>query len=162
MSSFVARTNAGGNAGWINSKAPLAPHKDSYAFAMHDNWDNQGAVALTPDVVTLANSLITGFASTQHLVEIGPGRDGSLSLVWDDSAGNYVYLDVGPNDTIHLFYNVIQLPRWEGVSNARDPRIIGEMVRAFAFLGPAAQAVYRFVPSAANSNFAPQRIWAHA
>jgi len=158
MSNYVVQTSAGGNAGWINSRTPLVAYKDSYAFAMQDNWDGRGATALTSAVVGLANSFLTRFASTESLVEIGPGRDGSLSLVWDDGAGNYVYVDVGPNDTIHLFYKVTGLPKWEGVSNARDARLISEMVRAFAFLRPAPQIVYRFVASAANSNYTREPI----
>lgn len=152
MSNYVARSTGGRNTDWLGL-SPLRAHKISYAYAMQPNWDGRGAIALTPAVIDLADHLIKQYASTDHLVEVAPGRDGSLSLVWDDGGGNYVYLDVGPNDTIHLFQNIIGGPRWEGVSSARDPRIHREMARAFGFLHPAQQAVIRLVSGTNSSNY---------
>ena len=114
----------------------LAGYADEFEFAESDNWDGRGATALTPEVVQLAERLIRSHAGTSYLVEIAPGRDLSLSFVWDDNRGNYVYLDAGPSDTVHLFYDVIGEPKWEGVSVASDPSISEHLARAFRFLHP--------------------------
>lgn len=114
----------------------LSGFANEFNFAEKDNWDGRGAVALSSAVKRLAEQLITRYAGTTHLVEIAPGRESSLSFVWDDDHGNYVYLDVGPVDTVHLFYEVIGEPKWEGVSVASDPRILDQLARAFQFLHP--------------------------
>jgi hypothetical protein len=128
----------------------LASFEADYSFAMAPNWDGGGAVELTRDVVKLADRLVREFASTSCLQDVTPGNDGSLSLTWDDGQGNYVYLDVGPGQTLHLFYNVIGHPNWEGVSVASDRRILEQMVRAFGFLRP--RMVFAPVSIRANSN----------
>src|ERR1019366_5773431 len=90
--------------------------------------------ALTQDVVDLAERVTGPLPGSQYVVEVTPGRDGSLSIVWDDNAGNYVYLDVGPKKTIHLFYDVIGHPKWEGVSIEGDPEINEHLTRALLFV----------------------------
>jgi hypothetical protein len=130
----------------------LAPYRDAYDYAMVANWDNDGAVRLTREVVHLAARLINEYGTTEHLAEVGPGRDGSLSFVWDDNRGNYIYLDVGPSDTLHLYRDVAGQPRWEGVSIASDSRILEEISSAFrdaGWLHPAT-IVYSFPASAPN------------
>lgn len=93
-------------------------------------------MALSPSVISLSNHLIDKYASGDHLVEVAPGRNSSLSFVWDDGYGNYVYLDVGPNDTVHLFYDVVGQPKWEGVSVATNSCILDHLALAFQFLHP--------------------------
>jgi hypothetical protein len=140
----------------------LSSFEAEYSYAMVPNWDGCGAEELTRDVVNLANQLVKDYASTISLQDVTPGRDGSLSLTWDDGRGNYVYLDVGPGQTLHLFYDVVDHPKWEGVSVASDQRILKEMVRAFGFLRP--RMVFAppvFIP-AGDSNVLgrlPQAIW---
>lgn len=129
----------------------LGSFEAEYSFAMVPNWDGRGAVELTRDVVNLADRIVRNYASTSCLQEVTPGRDGSLSLTWDDGRGNYVYLDVGPQQTLHLFYEVIGHPKWEGVSVASDKRILKEMARAFGFLRPKMFFAPIFIP-AGDSN----------
>src|SRR5450755_191332 len=76
-----------------------------------------------------------------YLVEVSPGLYGSISFVWDDEKGNYVYLSVGPNDTVHLYYDVVGIPKWEGVGVgvASDRQLREKLSRAFRFLHPIAQ-----------------------
>ena len=112
----------------------LAPYRRAYQYAMVPNWDDDGAVALTPEVARLAEHLIEQYGTVEHLVEVGPGRDGALSFVWEDG-GNYIYLDVGPNDTVHLYRDVAGQPRWEGVSVASDARILEAISSAFRDAG---------------------------
>jgi hypothetical protein len=83
-----------------------------------------------------ANSLVPRFGWANHLVEVAPGRDGSISLIWDDERGNYIYLDVGPNDTVHVFCETVGEAKWEGVSVASDSRIVDRLRKAFAKLYP--------------------------
>src|ERR1700693_5957039 len=109
----------------------LTAYRGEYEHALTGNWDQRGAAALSRRTLDLADELISRYATTEHLVEVTPGRDGSLSFVWDDENGRYIYLDVGPNDTVHLYYDVIGEPKWEGVSIASDPQILGKLARAF-------------------------------
>lgn len=113
----------------------LAAHRDDYEHAMVPNWDGSGSIALTTDVLARAEDLINRFGTTDHLVEVTPGRDGSLSFVWDDDCGSYIYLDVGPNDTVHLYSDVMGQPKWEGVSVADDQRILVRLSSAFRGTG---------------------------
>jgi hypothetical protein len=133
-----------------NSSLHLSPFAgrfaDEYEFAVSDNWDGRGAKAVSRSVIALAERLINQFGGprgTDYLVEIAPGRDGSLSFIWDDDRGNYIYLDFGPNDTVHLYYEPADEAKWEGVSVADDPRIIDQLRRAFTQLYPS-QVVFRF------------------
>jgi hypothetical protein len=148
-----------------NSNRPLVrpsiirAHEASYDFAKFQNWDGKGASALTDDVIRLADDIALRFASADHLVEVSPGKDGSLSLVWDDNRGNYVYLDVGPNKTVHLFYEVVGLAKWEGVSVASDNNILKEIARAFSFLHP---PIKRSIFIQANSKPTPAPIFSYA
>jgi hypothetical protein len=155
-SPYLARIQAGSNAPLVDV-SPLRAFQRDYAFALIPNWDGKGAVALTGAVIRLANEFLHDYASTKNLVEVTPGRDGSISLVWEDDQDNYVYLDVGPNDTVHLFYNVIGEPKWEGVSIASDTRILSEMARAFRFLHPIEQQprpeVIKIYSSSKNERF---------
>jgi hypothetical protein len=114
----------------------LASFSAEFDYARMNNWDGRGAVALSPMVERLAERLISKYAGVFHLVEVAPGRDSSLSFIWDDYRGNYVYLDIGPSDTVHLFYDVVGEPKWEGVSVASDPRVVDHLTRAFQFLRP--------------------------
>jgi hypothetical protein len=136
----------------------LAAWSDDYGFAMHEKWDGRSAKALSSTVVARAERLVVRFAGLRHLVEVAPGKDGSLSLVWDDGAGNYVYLDVGPDDTVHLFYDVLGKPKWEGVSVATDLRLLAQMAAAFEFLRPR-QAPQFIAPRADTANwYAPLHV----
>jgi hypothetical protein len=124
---------------WTKPPSLIQSHRTEFEFAMAPNWDNGRGVAITPAVIDLADYLLSRYASENHLVEVGPNLDGSISLLWDDNNGNYVYLSVGPNDTVHLYYDVVGLPKWEGVGLASDRRILDELKRAFRFLHPVPQ-----------------------
>jgi hypothetical protein len=130
------------------SSSPLSGRSGEYKFAMLDNWDGCGAVALSPTVIRLAEHLVGQFSGIDHLVEVAPGRDGSISLIWDDERGHYVYLDVGPSDTVHLFYETAGA-RWEGVSVATDPRMANHLQQAFAQMYPPQpqQIIVHFEPT---------------
>jgi hypothetical protein len=122
----------------------LGTYQDDYAYAMVPNWDGDAAVALTQQVVDLAGQLIERYATTENLTQVTPGIDGSLSFVWEDRRGNYVYLDVGPGDTVHLYHAIIGIPTWEAVSVASDPRIVAEFAAAFQTVGWGQQLVVAF------------------
>ncbi len=109
----------------------LAPYRDEYEHALIDDWDGAGAVAVAPQVLEQAEKLIDEFGTTENLVEVTPGRDGSLAFIWEDKRGSYIYLDVGPGNTLHLYHDVVGQPKWEGVSVANDPRILRELSLAF-------------------------------
>jgi hypothetical protein len=132
----------------------LAPYRDAYEYAMVSNWDNDGALALAQEVVRLAARLIKQYGTLEHLVEVGPGQDGSLSFVWEDDQRNYIYLDIGPNDTVHLYRDVATQPRWEGVSVASDPHILEEISRAFRDTGwlPPETLLFSFQASVPNNS----------
>ncbi len=115
----------------------LEVFRDEFAFADVPNWDGAGAKRLDSPTIELAQDLVSRFASTDYLVEVCPGKDGSLAMTWDDDDGNYVYVDVGPGETVHLFYDVVGLGKWEGVSIATDPRMVAQLTSAFRFLRPA-------------------------
>lgn len=129
----------------------LAPYKAEYEYAMVPQWGGDNYTALTSSVVRLAEKIIEEYGTTEHLHEVGPGKDGSLSFVWDDEEGRYIYLDVGPNDTVHLYYD-IDGEKWEGVSIASDPRILKHLADAFSRCGwSAVRLTYRAViPSQSN------------
>lgn len=115
---------------------PFETYQDEYLYAMSSDWDGEGSKPVTESVVKLAEDLFNKYASHESLLGITPGKDGSLSFLWDDNSGNYVYLDIGPNQTIHLYYDVIDGGRWEGVSVADDPAIQTYLKKAFKCLAP--------------------------
>jgi hypothetical protein len=129
----------------------LAAHQNDYVYAMVPNWDGDAAVALTQQVVNLAGQLVERYGTTENLTQITPGVDGSLSFVWEDRRGNYVYLDVGPGDTVHLYHDIIGNPTWEAVSVASDPRIIAQLAKVFRTVGWGYQLVVAFYPPTRSS-----------
>lgn len=131
----------------------LAPFADEFEFAGHDNWDGRGATAVSKSVLRLAERLIERFGGIAHLVEVAPGRDGSLSFVWDDGRGNYVYVDVGPGDTIHLFYELVGEPKWEGVSVASDRDIMYRLGHALGAIHNARRLGFVFAPSRTSAGY---------
>jgi len=112
----------------------LTPYQDEFAFAMEPDWNGRGAIRLEGKVLKLADRLLSKYATSMYLVEVAPSKKGSLSFVWEDGDGNYIYLDIGPNETLHLYYKLIDGRKWEGVSLASDQRIIDHLVRAFSFV----------------------------
>jgi hypothetical protein len=113
----------------------LVRYEDEFAFAMRPDWWPGGSVALSAAVIDLAEQLIENYGTVENLTEVAPGRDGSLSFVWDDHAGNYIYLDVGPNDTVHLYRDTVADGKWQAVSVAGDRRIRQEIERSFRGAG---------------------------
>lgn len=107
-----------------------------YDFALSPNWDGEGAKAVTRQVVNLARRIVDKYGSPRSLQEVAPGKDGSLSFIWKDGAGNYTYLDVGPGDSLHLYYEQAGGLTWEGVSVASDPKILEQLAQAFQFVRP--------------------------
>jgi hypothetical protein len=122
---------------------------DDFEIARSDDWDGRGAPAIQDDVLRLAENIVQTYGGSEHIVEVTPGRDGSLSFVWDEG-GNYIYIDVGPGDTVHLFYDLNGM-KWEGVSTSRDLRLKTQLRRAFARYTPRVQT---FVWKTDTSNFA--------
>jgi hypothetical protein len=92
------------------------------------------APPVAQSVVDLAERLVGRYATTEHLVEVSPGEDGALSFIWNDDKGNYIYLDVGPGDTVHLYHDLANGSKWEGISVAADARILDRIARAFWFV----------------------------
>lgn len=124
----------------IAMSSVLTRHTDEFRYAMTQNWDGRGATAITPGVVNLATSILSRYADECEPSEVTPGRDGSLSFVWDD-ANNYVYVDIGPNDTVHLYYDVMGEPKWEAVSTAADEEMLQRFARALSFARPVRNAI---------------------
>lgn len=117
----------------------LSSHRAEYEFALKPNWDGKGAAAITSQVIKLARLILQKYAAAKYLAEMSPKKDGSISFVWDDSSGNYVYLNIGPQDFIHLYSDVVGQPKWEGVSVASDSAMVERVSRALRFSREAAQ-----------------------
>ncbi len=61
-----------------------------------------------------------------------PGSDGSLALVWDQ-LGAYIYLDVGPKASLHLYYKS-PFNKWAGVGSPSNPTMKQNLGIAFGTL----------------------------
>ena len=156
MFAQIFSPNLAKNLIWLSfsprDRSILDPYRADFAPAMLPGWEGN-APPLRQAVVDLAERLLSRHATTEHLVEVSPGNDGSLSFVWNDEVGNYIYLDVGPGDTVHLYYDLANGSKWEGVSVAGDERILERIAGAFrATRWPLHQVMGVFVRSdAANS-----------
>lgn len=98
-------------------------------YTSQPNWDGEGALKIDRLVIELAAATCERFAHDVLPDEIIPGSDGSLALVWDQSE-NYVYLDVGPGASLHLYYKS-NVGKWEGVGNADNPTLQHQLKQAF-------------------------------
>jgi hypothetical protein len=152
--------NRARNLFWLSFSLPepdssiLNAYRSEFAYALNPGWDGD-APPIAQSVVDLAERLLGRYATTTHLVEVSPGEDGSLSFVWNDEGGNYIYLDVGPGDTVHLYCDLANGSKWEGVSVASDARILDRLTQAFRNTGwPLHQLVIwpvsSAIPNAAN------------
>jgi hypothetical protein len=137
LSKFLIRPYVNQSQPWVlqvDTKASiLRAHFGDYDFALVDNWDGSGAKRIEHEVLSLAEQVLSDYSSQTFLAEVCPGREGSLSFVWDDGGKNYVYLDIGPQNALHLFYNVEGHPKWEGVSLADDVVMHANLVKALFF-----------------------------
>jgi hypothetical protein len=136
---------------WTFRTSLLAPFKTEYEFAMVPDWDGPGTVALSSKVISIAEKIIESYSTLDQLVEVGASRSGSISFIWTDADEKYIYLDVGPNETVHLYYDVTG-EKWEGVSVASDPRILGKISRAFARAGWSPQKIIHFAISGSRTS----------
>jgi len=116
----------------LGEESIVKRHYDEFAFALASNWDERGARAVSEDTVKLAHSILDRYATDTEPSEVAPGRDGSLSFIWDD-ADNHVYIDIGPNDTIHLYYDLEGNSKWEAVSVAGDQEMLALFANALQF-----------------------------
>jgi hypothetical protein len=123
----------------------LNRHRELWEFALHADWDGDSAVAVTGDVVRLAQRLIDE-NTLMEPSETVPGIDGSLSFVWEAS-GSYCYLEVGPAKTVHLYYDNA-VGKWEGVFWDGDADLREHLRKAFRSLqAPALGITFKALPS---------------
>lgn len=112
----------------------LADSRSEWEYATVSNWDGEGALPLTSDVIARAQRILNA-GNPRPPDEVSPGIDGSISFVWRSSVG-YVYLDIGPNDTIHLYYDG-RNGKWEGVSIEGETELENHLRKAFDSLDAA-------------------------
>lgn len=140
---------------FIHCISVLDGFSDEFGFATSPNWDGEGARPISLNVLLTAKKFLAEGGNTSGIAEVAPGREGSLSFLWDDSAGNYVYLDIGPRDVIHLYYDVVGSPKWQKVSTVDDPEIILHLrsaLRNFAIdQGPLLIPIHQSVSSSVTS-----------
>jgi len=144
-SPYTAAIEAGGRATYIPLGSILQGLADEFSFALSSDWDGLGARAVSTDVLKLADRILAKYATGLNLVEASPSRKGSLSFVWENGQGDYAYLDIGPNNTVHLFYNTRTGRKWEGVALANDPRLNEQLERAFSAFRPGTRAAAEIV-----------------
>ena len=153
LPNYISNTTSNlGRGSYLPGSHLLDLYRKEYEFALVSNWDGHGAMPLTPSVIDLANVLVQTYASREYLVEVAPGTDGSISFIWDDESGNYVYLDVGPKDSVHLYYEISGEPKWEGVSVASDSKIRQRLQHALRFVRISHTLANLWLPVAANQN----------
>ncbi len=116
--------------------AGLYNRKDEYDFALADNWDGNNAKAVTRNTLRSLQSIINEVGTWDHIVEISPGRDGSISATWEDAKGRYIYLSIGDDKTLHLYSSDNGQKVWEGVSLVTDRRILQRLQEAFSYWRP--------------------------
>lgn len=102
----------------------------NYDYAQVPNWDGKGAVALTHDVIRLADKLASEYASADDLVEVQPWANGSLVLTWEDESGQTgVLLAVGPKTAIRVSYKLRGRKVSDIQGDMRSPGPIRQLVR---------------------------------
>ncbi|QKD03350.1 hypothetical protein EB235_19070 [Mesorhizobium loti R88b] len=116
----------------------LLNRREEYDFALVDDWDGNNAKAIAPSTLRSMQSIISEFGTWDHIVEISPGRDGSISATWEDGNGHYVYLSIGDDKTLHLYNGDNGQKKWEGVSLVTDRRILARLQEAFSYWRPLA------------------------
>jgi hypothetical protein len=79
-------------------------------------------------------ALIAELRAPSPLSEVSAGKDGGVCFVWE-VADHYLYLDVGPNHTLHVYHKVGAETPTEFVTTAFDGEIEG-------FLGTLFQALF--------------------
>lgn len=116
----------------------LQGFRDQFDYALVPEWDGADSVAINQAVLIRVNRLLTKYsaASLNYIVEVSPSSDGTLSIIWDDSRGNYIYLGVGPGETMHVYYQLRDGRSWEGVSLASDSILDTNLATALSFIHP--------------------------
>lgn len=120
----------------------LQRRRAEYDFAFQTNWDGRGAVSLDRQVVDLASTILQRHAEDLEPTDITPGSDGSLSFTWEDRHGNYVYCDIGPRDSVHVYHSVRGDRPWEQVSVASDAALLSQLANALDVMRPVSHNHY--------------------
>ena len=112
---------------------------------------SQTGAAVNEGIFILSLKLLEDYALEKEPVAFGSNENGSLYFIWEDDCGNHIFLEVGPARTIHLFYNMTVLGRWEGLFCADDQGIVEKFAAAMDELayGRSEDLVFR-MPSASN------------
>lgn len=72
----------------------------------YDNWDLEGAVAITEDVRQAAyavKNIATNIARVRIEPDIAPANDGSICMEWE-IPGRRFWVDVGPYGVVSTLY----------------------------------------------------------
>ncbi len=109
----------------------LLDHSDDFSFACSPGWDGKDSPRLTDSLISTIRELFQRLGAPTPS-DIYPGKDGSLSFVWESGA-QYIYCDIGPDDIFHLYYN-INNQKFEQVSKLQDEIIIDKFKYAIGAL----------------------------
>jgi hypothetical protein len=71
----------------------------------YDDWDAEGARAITPEVIREAARLLSLLPDGISEPEVAPASDGSVCMEWDSSAGS-LWLDIGPDRTAQTLIKI--------------------------------------------------------
>ncbi|HEY8007135.1 MAG TPA: hypothetical protein VIE66_10155 [Methylocella sp.] len=80
---------------------------DSYEQLNHRNWDGYDAEPITPETLRYARRLLRVMPDTFGPPDIAPSGDGSIGLEWvlDDGSLHKLFLDIGPSEEWHAYWN---------------------------------------------------------
>jgi hypothetical protein len=70
-----------------------------------DDWDAEGARAISPDVIREAARLLSLLPDGVSEPEVAPANDGSICMEWDSAAGS-LWLDIGPDRTAQTLIKI--------------------------------------------------------
>lgn len=116
----------------------LQKYRDQFDFALSPNWDGENSPAICQAILLRANRMLTSLGEHMHkyIAEVSPSPDGTLSIIWDNREGTYIYLGIGPGETMHVYYQLRDGRSWEGVSLASDATLDNNLKIALNFIHP--------------------------
>lgn len=129
----------------------MRKRKADYEFALHPNWDGKGACPLSLDILKTSMTMLQLHANGREPNDIYPGKDGSLAFTWDNSAGDYIYCEIGPDDFMHLYYDTLRLGKWELSAKINEPGLVERLNNALKHT----ETVMRSFSMPMSSNYVP-------
>ncbi len=110
---YVVQSTSAFNSRWI---------VEAIDHARQPDWDGEGSIAVADSCVQCAEDLFKDLVVPSLEPEILPIVRGGINFSWE-RGDDYIFVEIRNDTSVHLYYNIVGIQKWEGVRFADDPTL---------------------------------------